>query len=74
MRKSPIARGLLILFFAALLATPFAVRRWQEPPGAPGAARAADAVAREKLFTHSRGGRLGLEKGLPILRPDLRHK
>ncbi|MFL6256930.1 MAG: CRTAC1 family protein [Pyrinomonadaceae bacterium] len=28
MRKNPIARGLLILFFAALLATPFAVKRW----------------------------------------------
>ncbi|MCA1621006.1 MAG: ASPIC/UnbV domain-containing protein [Acidobacteria bacterium] len=29
MRKSPIARGPLVLFFAAQLATPFAVRRWQ---------------------------------------------
>jgi len=45
MRKSPIARGLLILFFAALLATPFAIRRWQESAGSPAQARAAGAAA-----------------------------
>lgn len=39
----------------------------------PGAAPARTAAAREKLFTHSRGGRLGLDK-LPILRPDLRRQ
>ena len=45
MRNSPIARGLLILFFAALLATPFAMKRWHERAGAPSAARAAEAGA-----------------------------
>jgi len=30
-------------------------------------------IAREKLFTHSRGGRLGIGRALPLLRPDL-HK
>ncbi len=46
MRKSPIARGLLILFFAALLATPFAIRRWQER-AAPRPARASANAARD---------------------------
>ena len=41
MRKSPIARGLLILFFAAQLATPFAIRRWQADGAGPARAEAA---------------------------------
>jgi hypothetical protein len=45
MRNSPIARGLLILFFAALLATPFVMKRWHERAGAPVSARAAGADA-----------------------------
>ncbi|HEX8501491.1 MAG TPA: CRTAC1 family protein [Pyrinomonadaceae bacterium] len=40
MRKSPIARGLLILFFAAQLATPFAIKSWQGGGAGPVAARA----------------------------------
>jgi predicted DCC family thiol-disulfide oxidoreductase YuxK len=39
----------------------------------PGAAPARAAVARDKLFTHSRGGRLGVDR-LPILRPGLRRQ
>src|ERR1044072_7449347 len=50
MRKSPIARGLLILFFAALLATPFAIRRWQESGASP--AHAAGASADAPLGRH----------------------
>lgn len=50
MRKSPIARGLLILFFAALLATPFVIRRWQESGGSP--AHAAGAAADAALGRH----------------------
>src|SRR5215218_2535572 len=40
MRNTPIARGLLILFFAALLATPFAMRRWHDRSGVSAAAAA----------------------------------
>ncbi len=43
MRKSPIARGLLILFFAALLATPFVIRRWRGEGAAAGGVSANDA-------------------------------
>ncbi|MEO7330787.1 MAG: DCC1-like thiol-disulfide oxidoreductase family protein [Minicystis sp.] len=42
------------------------------PP--PGAERSADSITKEKLFTHSRGGRLNLEKAIPILRPDLNRR
>lgn len=41
------------------------------PPGEP---RAAEAATKEKMFTHSRGGKLGgtVDKGvLPLLRPEL---
>src|SRR5918998_4171915 len=44
MRKSPIARGLLILFFAAQLATPFVVKRWHGA-GAAGASERANPAA-----------------------------
>ncbi len=44
MRNSPIARGLLIVFFVALLATPFVIRRWQGPEGARAAGVRADAA------------------------------
>lgn len=40
-----------------------------QPIPAPGAARTEE-VTREKMFTYSRGGRLGLERALPALRPD----
>jgi hypothetical protein len=50
MRKSPIARGLLILFFAALLATPFAIKRWQGSGGSP--VRAAGASPEAALGSH----------------------
>jgi enediyne biosynthesis protein E4 len=43
MRNSLIARGLLILFFAAQLATPFAVKRWQGRGAADGGVSAAAA-------------------------------
>ena len=45
MRNSPIARGLLILFFAAQLATPFVMKRWHERAGVAVSARAAEAGA-----------------------------
>src|SRR5690242_14341592 len=45
MRKSPIARGLLILFFAALLAVPFVMKRLHERVGASAAALASGASA-----------------------------
>src|SRR5690242_1485469 len=45
MRNSPFARGLLILFFVALLAAPFAIKRWHERSGAPASASAAGADA-----------------------------
>ncbi|MFO0760403.1 MAG: DCC1-like thiol-disulfide oxidoreductase family protein [Byssovorax sp.] len=41
------------------------------PPGQP---RTAESITKEKLFTHSRGGRLNLEKTLPIFRPDLQKR
>ncbi len=52
MHTSPTARGLLILFFAALLATPFAIRRWQGGDGSPSQARAAGAAADAALGRH----------------------
>src|ERR1043165_4623232 len=45
MRKSPIARGLLILFFGALLAVPFVMKRLHESGGASAAALASSADA-----------------------------
>ncbi|HWW74780.1 MAG TPA: VCBS repeat-containing protein, partial [Pyrinomonadaceae bacterium] len=42
MRTSPIARGLLILFFVGLLAVPFVMKRWQERGGAAGGVRASE--------------------------------
>jgi predicted DCC family thiol-disulfide oxidoreductase YuxK len=44
------------------------------PPGTP---RSPEATTREKMFTHSRGGKLNgtlPDKGLPLLRPDLNLK
>jgi hypothetical protein len=76
MRKSLIARGLLILFFAALLATPFAVRRWQEPPGV----RAADAHTDAALGRHgfrfeevSKSAGINFTHAAPKLDPKLEH-
>ena len=47
MKKSFIPRFLLIVFFAALIATPFFVRRWQAPESdAPAKAEADEAAAR----------------------------
>jgi hypothetical protein len=43
----------------------------KQPIPPPGEARSPEAIAKEKLFTHSRGGKLNLEKSLPIFRPDL---
>jgi predicted DCC family thiol-disulfide oxidoreductase YuxK len=43
----------------------------KQPIPEPGQARSPEAIAREKMFTHSRGGRFGSDKALPILRPDL---
>jgi predicted DCC family thiol-disulfide oxidoreductase YuxK len=39
----------------------------------PGTAPARTPAAKDKLFTHSRGGRLGFEK-MPVLRPELRRQ
>lgn len=44
------------------------------PSPPPGGARPAGEPQREKLFTHSRGGRLGLDKFSPVLRPDARRQ
>lgn len=41
----------------------------KQPIPPPGAARTEEPT-REKMFTYSRGGRLGLERALPALRPD----
>lgn len=41
----------------------------KQPIPAPGEARAAEAT-RERMFNYSRGGRLGTDKALPVLRPD----
>jgi hypothetical protein len=41
----------------------------KQPIPAPGEARAAEAT-RERMFNYSRGGRLGTDKSLPVLRPD----
>jgi predicted DCC family thiol-disulfide oxidoreductase YuxK len=41
----------------------------KQPIPAPGEARTAEAT-REKVFSYSRGGRLGLDRNLPLLRPD----
>jgi hypothetical protein len=41
----------------------------RQPIPAPGEARTAEAT-RERLFNYSRGGRLGVDKTLPIFRPD----
>ena len=42
------------------------------PPGTP---RAAEAVTKDKMFSHSRGGKLGLSPAtLPLLRPDPNQK
>jgi hypothetical protein len=43
----------------------------KQPIPAPGEARSGEAT-REKMFTHSRGGRLGVDKSFPIFRPDIR--
>ena len=46
----------------------------KQPIPAPGAPRSAESITKDKLFTHSRGGRLNLDKALPILRPDLNRR
>ena len=43
----------------------------KQPIPRPGEPREAAVSGREKMFTHSRGGRGGLEKTLPLLRPEL---
>src|ERR1044072_3905774 len=78
MRKSPIARGLLILFFAALLATPFAIRRWQESGASP--AHAAGASADAALGRHgfrleevSKAAGINFTHAAPTLHDKLAH-
>jgi predicted DCC family thiol-disulfide oxidoreductase YuxK len=46
----------------------------KQPIPAPGAPRSAESITKEKLFTHSRGGRLNLDKTVPFLRPDLNRR
>lgn len=48
----------------------------KQPIPAPGTPRSPEAATKDKLFTHSRGGRLGVsaDKVLPLLRPDLNLK
>lgn len=46
----------------------------KQPIPAPGAPRSAESITKDKLFTHSRGGRLNIDKALPILRPDLNRR
>ncbi len=43
----------------------------KQPIPRPGEPRVDAVSAREKIFTQSRGGRGGLEKALPLLRPEL---
>jgi hypothetical protein len=42
------------------------------PSPPPGGARPEGTASREKLFTHSRGGRLQMDKVPPLVRPDVR--
>ncbi len=46
----------------------------KQPIPPPGGARSAESITKDKLFTHSRGGRLNLEKAIPILRPELNRR
>lgn len=48
----------------------------KQPIPAPGTPRDPAATTKEKMFTHARGGRLGLsaEKIMPLVRPDLNLK
>src|SRR5687767_9249089 len=79
MRKSPIARGLLILFFAAQLATPFAIRRWQGG-GAQGASAERAAAPDVALGRHgfrleevSKSIGIGFNHAAPRLDARLEH-
>src|SRR5215207_947191 len=79
MRKSSIARGLLLLFFAAQLATPFAIRRWQGAGAGPGVSRAAGtdaaALARHgfRLEEVSKQAGIDFTHRAPRLDPKLEH-
>jgi hypothetical protein len=46
----------------------------KQPIPKPGEPRDAHQITREKLWTQSRGGRLGVEKLMPLIRPDSLHK
>ena len=79
MRKSPIARGLLILFFAAQLATPFAIRRWQSGGAGAGVSQATAApdvaIARHgfRLEEVSKAVGINFTHTAPRLDPKLEH-
>src|SRR5687767_823480 len=81
MRKSFIARLLLIVFFAAQLATPFAIRRWQgEGAGTAGVGRADAAAPDAALARHgfrleevSKSVGVGFTHTAPRLDPKLEH-
>ena len=79
MRNTPIARGLLMLFFAALLATPFAMKRWHGRSGVSPAARAAepgvDAVGRHgfRLEEVSKQAGVNFTHSAPTLDDKLAH-
>lgn len=48
----------------------------KQPIPAPGAPRAPEAITKEKMFTHSRGGKAGVtsENIMPLVRPELKLK
>jgi hypothetical protein len=77
MRKSPIARGLLILFFAAQLATPFAIKRWygDGPAGSRAAAAPDAALARHGFRLEEVSRQVGIDftHSAPRLDPKLEH-
>ena len=75
MRKSPIARGLLILFFAAQLATPFAIRRWQGAGARPAAAAPEVALGRHgfRLEEVSKAAGINFTHAAPRLDAKLEH-
>ncbi|MET0646065.1 MAG: CRTAC1 family protein [Pyrinomonadaceae bacterium] len=77
MRKSPIARGLLVLFFAAQLATPFAIRRWQGAGAGVSQATAAPDVALARhgfrLEEVSKAVGINFTHTAPRLDPKLEH-
>src|SRR5215213_7379506 len=79
MRKSPIARGLLILFFAAQLATPFAIRRWQGEGAGAGVSQAAGtdtaALTRHGFRLEEVSKQVGIDftHTAPRLDPKLEH-